>query len=231
MDLITILTIILSVVSSTLSVVAIIFAWVSYKNSSKMQMDAQAILEKITQKIEVVAQSTANQIDKAWNYFTNTNYSLKDDTSKTLLDIESIKQKFINETKEEINTLINDLGTDKNKINELSQKVEFLVQKTTDVTEELILKQTLINNLQSLNGELIDWSKRTKKMIFPDNIELREMINVLEHERLLPDILLMRFNYLLSIRNKIIHGDTVNSIELQNSLLTVDEIRKIFKDE
>jgi hypothetical protein len=231
MEAIDLLNIILAVSSATLSITAIVFSWITYRNSTKMQMDAQAILEKITQRVEVVVQSTTTQIDKAWNYITNTNHNPKSDIPEVQFDLDSLKQKFIDETKVEVIALIKNLSTDKNTIDELSNKVEFLIQKTTNVTEELILKQTLINNLQSLPDELNDWAKRVTKTSFAYGVDLSMMIDVLEHDNLIPDILLMKFNYIIDIRNKIIHNGSVNSIELQNSLLTVDEIRKILKGE
>jgi hypothetical protein len=231
MDAINLLNIILSVSSATLSITAIVFSWITYRNSTKMQMDAQAILEKITQRVEVVVQSTTNQIDKAWNYITTTNHNSKSEIPEIHFDLDSLKQNLINETKAEVSTLIKNLSPDKNTIDELSNKVEFLIQKTTNVTEELILTNTLINNLQTLPEELNDWAKRETKTNFAYGVDLAMMIDVLEHDHLIPDILLMKFNYIIDIRNKIIHNGNVNSIELQKSLLTIDEIRKILKND
>lgn len=69
-SILTIVSIVLGVVSATLAVAAFIFGWISFRNTSHMQMEAQAILAKVSEKVEVIVDRTSHQIDKAWEYFT-----------------------------------------------------------------------------------------------------------------------------------------------------------------
>lgn len=66
----TIVSIVLGVVSATLAVAAFIFGWVSFRNTAHMQVEAQAILAKVSEKVEVIVDRTSHQMDKAWEYFT-----------------------------------------------------------------------------------------------------------------------------------------------------------------
>ena len=70
LSILTIVSLVLGVVSTTLAIAAFIFGWVSFRNSFRMQVDAQSILAKVSEKVEVIIHHTSHQLNKAWDYVT-----------------------------------------------------------------------------------------------------------------------------------------------------------------
>lgn len=169
MDLSQLFSIILSVASITLAIVAIWFSWISYKHSTEMQVKAQGILEQVTHKVEVLVKLTSSQLEKAWDYFTQ--IDLKSEKPEEIsFNIEELKNQLISETKKETKRLIQEAGIEKNKIELVISKLEKIVDESAEKTEEIFNKQKIIERYSEIELELKKWYARKLKWIFPPNI-------------------------------------------------------------
>lgn len=61
-----IVSIILAVASTTLAITAFVFSWVFFRETSKAQRDIHTVLAKVNEKVDVVSERTARQMDKTW---------------------------------------------------------------------------------------------------------------------------------------------------------------------
>ena len=181
----TIVTFILSIVSATLAIAAFIFSWKSFNKSSELQMEAQNILSKVSEKVDVVVERTSHQIDKAWDYITSSPLSLpigqipKETENKK----EELREKLLKEARREATEVMKKSGIDPDKLKDLRLKVAALIKKTTERTESMVETNMLLrsfsnlkvvaNSLATLHGMQID-----EKTILPDIARFLEDIIV-----------------------------------------------------
>lgn len=229
MDFLTVLGITLSVTSITLSIVAMIFAWVSYKNSTQMQMKAQAILEQISQKVEIIVDKTSHQIDKAWDYFTQSIESNQKGKETLLFSPDELKKQIIDETKKESEKLIKNIGIDKDKIQSLEDKFSELVNKTTTRTEEVFNKQLLLDKYSQVEMTIKGWLLFNKRWDFPPNISLWNMLNNEEIRSIFPNQLLENLHRLTETRNKVAHSKDVSMHDLDSAISIANNILEFLK--
>ena len=171
----TIVTFILSIVSSTLAIAAFIFSWKSFNKSSELQMKAQNILSKVSEKVDVVVERTSHQIDKAWDYITSSPLPLPTEQIPNEAEDkkEELREKLLKEVRQEATEVMKKSGIDPDKLKDLRLKVEALIKKTTERTESMVEKNMLLtslsnlelvaNSLAKLHGMQID-----KKTTLPD---------------------------------------------------------------
>ena len=229
MDILSILGIILSVTSITLAIVAIWFAWFSYKNSTEMQMKAQSILEQITQKVEVVVDKTSHQMDRAWDYITQKGDSRIDEQEETLFDIDKLKKEVIEETKNETIKIIKESGLDIEKVNLLESKVEAIVNRTTDKTEDLFKKEKMLEKYKLVDEELRIWYRRKRNWVFPHIIRLKDMISNEEIVSPLPKSVRDKLQEIIEVRNKIVHSKNIDIAELRRSIFIANDLLNFFR--
>lgn len=137
--------IILGLVAATLAIAAFIFSWKSFKSSSKMQMKAQELLTKVAENVSVALAHTSQQTDKAWDFFTSPAniypYQTTEETQKKEAElIEKIKKDARTEAKEGIKKL----GLKTEQTEELLSKVDLLIEKTTERTENMAEHKQLL---------------------------------------------------------------------------------------
>ncbi len=229
MDTLSILGIILSISSITLAIVAIWFAWVSYKNSTDMQMKAQSILEQISQKVEVIVDKTSHQIDRAWDYFTQSTDSNQKEKEPSSFNPDELKKQLIDETKKESEKMIKDLGIDKDKILTLENKISEIVNKTTVKAEEVFNKQLLIDKYSQVEMTIKNWYRKVNNWEFPQNITLINMLENKEIRKIFPYKLNEDLQKLIEARNKIAHSEEVSIFEIENSISIANNILEFFK--
>jgi hypothetical protein len=228
MDIINLLNIILAVSSITLSIVAIIFSWVAYRNTTKMQVDVQSILEKITQRVEVIVQNTNQQIDKAWNYFTNPDLH-KGKIDEPTLDLDTVRKEIINEANLETQKLLINSSIDRNKLEELSTKVEGLIDRTTNKAEELYSKKILLDKIEDIRDDFEHWIEKGANIKFASNFPLDKMYELLKTKA---DISVRIDNYLrtiIAVRNKIINNENIGNDEIIKTLELISLNKNIFR--
>jgi hypothetical protein len=223
MDLVTSIGIILSISSITLSLIAIWFAWVSYKNTTDMQMKAQAILEQVSQKVEVVVNLTSQQVEKAWNYFTQNPISTVDKKEEVSFNINELRKQIIDENKIETEKLIKEAGIGKTEFELLTSKFEELFGKTTEKTEEIYNKQLIMNKYFEIESELKKWFERKIKWIFPPIITMPQMMHNEEIINVLPKSMIKDINTFIDIRNRIAHSQSVDEKEVEFALKIATE--------
>jgi len=150
MDIVTILTIILSVASITLSIVAIILGWVFFKASSKMQIQAESILAKISEKVEVVVESTSRQLDKTLDHLLSSfgQRSLRL-PEKVEQELESnLRQKI----KEETLKTLSEIGLDWEKF---ASPVESLTERLAKISKEQAEDFRLMDSIPTIQTKLM----------------------------------------------------------------------------
>lgn len=225
MDTITVLTIILSVASITLSVTASIFGWVTYRNSTKMQMEAQNILSQVSQKVEVVVERTSHQMDRAWEFFTGNPLAKKDEdaTNKE----EQLKSAVIEEAKKEATDVMKKAGVDKDVLNSLVKKVETLVARSTVKTRELFESQQLVSKLSELEREMREYGM--ERIGFPPDIPSDLLIK--EMSRFLPSSLSREVMRLFDMRSAISHGMDVSSMDVARATAMADKVLSFLQAE
>ena len=218
MDIVQTLGIILSVSSITLSIVAILFAWVSYKHSTEMQIKAQAILEQVSQKVEVLVKLTSSQIERAWDYFTQSHNTPEEKKEEISFNIEELRKQIIAETKEETEKLIEDAGIERGKIDLVISKLEGLLNKSTEKTQEIFNKQKILDRYTEVEFELKKWFERKMKWIFPPNIFMVHMLENEEIRSVLPKNMLKEIRVFIDTRNKVAHSKPVTDEEMERAL-------------
>ena len=223
-DWFTIISFVLSIVSITLAIVSIIFAWVSYKNSTNMQMKAQGILEQVSQKVEVIVKLTSSQIERAWDYFTQNRSSGDEKAEQINFNVDELSKKILIESKEETEKLIKDSGIDKGKIDSIVTQLEKLIDKTTEKTKDIYTKQAVLEKYSEIEVELKKWFERKAKWIFPPNILMPEMLHNQEISNVLPKNMLKEIKYFIEIRNFIVNSKPVMPEEIEVSLKKSEDI-------
>lgn len=144
---------ILAIVSATLAIAAFIFSWVSFNNTSKLQIKAQEILSKVSEKVEVVVERTSHQMDKAWDYLTSSQSLTTDQIPKVKDEKEEkLKEKLIKEARQEATEVLKESGVDQDKIEELRSKVEALIEKTTERTETMVEQHKLLRSISTIES-------------------------------------------------------------------------------
>jgi hypothetical protein len=155
-DYLTMVSIFLSIASTTLAIAAFIFSWVTFKSTSKIQIDAQAILAQISEKVEVVVDKTSHQIDKAWDYFTSHNSSsLPKSIEVANKKLDDLKNQIIGEARKEITESIKRFSPEIDK--ELfkamiMEEVEKLVGRSTQQTKQLMEREALILKIAEIQA-------------------------------------------------------------------------------
>ncbi len=228
MDAASILGIILSVSSITLAIVAIWFSWVTYKNSTEMQMKSQSILEQITQKVEVIVDKTSHQVDRAWDYFTQKEVSNINKKEEVSFDSEKLKKEIVEETKNETIKIIKETGLDIEKVRNLESKVEDILNRTTEKAEDVFNKERMLDRYEQVEKELKQWFLRIKKWDFPPNILLPHIISNKEISSFLPETILFKLREIIDVRNKIAHSKELDKDELRNSIFIANDLISFF---
>lgn len=151
----TIWSIFLAIASATLAIAAFIFSWASYKSSTQIQIKAQEILAQISQKVDVVVERTTHQIDKAWDYFTGLpSHTLSKTTEEISKKEEELKNKIIEETKNEVSEIMKGSGLQKDALKDLYDKVEKLVSRSSEKTKQLYQRERIIINISRIEEEI-----------------------------------------------------------------------------
>lgn len=165
----------LAVASTTLAIAAFIFSWVSYRNATKLQIKAQEILSQISQKVEVVVERTTHQMDKAWDYFT---------ASKSSEDIfkkeAELKRQIIEDARKETSEFMKDAGLEKKTLNDLIEKVQVLVGKSSERTIQLLGRERIITSLYTIEEELKALAKEYK-VVFSKGFNLKAIVKSLRN--------------------------------------------------
>ena len=214
-DIITILSIVLSVASTTLSITAIVISWVMYKNSTKMQVDAQTILAQVSQKVDVVVDKTSHQIDRAWDYFTGSTPSAPIERDDEFAKLgEEIKVKAIEEAKKQATDLMKKAGVDKEILDSLVSKVEKLVGKSAEKTGELFKRESLFDTLSELEIEFRVFVSR-KIGIFPDeNIDV--LFDNVKKSGFRAVGFIEDMKALMEVKKSLLKGDPIGILEGEN---------------
>ncbi len=153
MDIVTILTIILSVASITLSIVAIILGWVFFKDSSKMQIQAESILAKISEKVEVVVESTSRQLDKTLDHLLS---SLGQKSPRLPEKVEQeLERNLRQKTKEETLKTLSEIGLDQEKFASLASTVDRLAERLTKISKEQAEGFKLMDSIPIIRTKLM----------------------------------------------------------------------------
>jgi hypothetical protein len=168
----------LAVASTTLAIAAFIFSWASYRNATKMQIKAQEILSQISQKVEVVVERTTHQIDKAWDYFTGLpSASLSKAHEELSIKEEELKNQIIEEARKETAQLMEGTGLQKDLLNELIDKVQSLVDKSSERTKQLLQRETILTNLSKIENDIRDFAT-VKGLKCPKQMGLNDIANL-----------------------------------------------------
>jgi len=228
MDFSQILSIVLSVASITLAILAIWFAWISYKHSTDMQVKAQSILEQVSQKVEVLVKLTSSQIEKAWDYFTHIDIE-SEKPEEISFNVAELKNQIISETKKETERIIQEAGIEKNKIGMVTSKVEKIVDESAEKTQEIFNKQKIIERYTEIELELKKWYEKKLKWIFPPNIFMVQMLQNEEIRNVLPKNMLEEIRKFIEIRNRIAHSKPVNKEEIEQAIIISDSILSFLK--
>jgi hypothetical protein len=175
-DILMTVSILLAVVSATLAIAAFIFSWVTFRNTSNMQMQAQAILAQVSQKVEVVVERTSQQIDRAWDYFTGAPTATQSKVSEEVAQKEEeLRAQISEEVRREAAEVMKKAGLEKETLKSLLGQVESIIAKTTQRTRQLFEQQNLLLKLSEIERELRDTSEGLGRTL-PPNIPLEELV-------------------------------------------------------
>ncbi|MBM4300823.1 MAG: hypothetical protein FJ121_04725 [Deltaproteobacteria bacterium] len=98
---------------------------------------------------------TTHQIDKAWDYFTGLPYgSSSKTTEENFKKEEELKRQIIEEARKETTELMKDAGLQKKTLNELVEKVQSLVGKSTERTRQLLERERISQKFIIIEEEL-----------------------------------------------------------------------------
>ena len=157
----TIATFILSIVSATLAIAAFFFSWSSFNKSSDLQIKAQEILTKVSEKVDVVVERTSHQMDKAWDYITSSPLPLSTEQipKETEDKKEELREKLLKEARREATEVMKKSGINPDRLKDLSLKVEALIKKTTERTESMVEQNMLLTSITNLKLVAIPLAK------------------------------------------------------------------------
>jgi vacuolar-type H+-ATPase subunit I/STV1 len=220
-DLLTLISLIVGIISITLAISAFIFSWVTFRNSSKMQMEAQRILDKISEKVDIVADRTSHQLDKVWEYFTALPSSrTKEITEETQEREQALKEELKVEARQEAMAVLSEAGVQKGRIESLLAHVESIINQSTERTKTLIEKENFLQKISDIEFELRNYVKRrfgTSRIL--EVYELTEMVKGLFE----PEILRI-VQSLWELRNKVLHQPKEAPPMLTSELRDADRV-------
>ncbi len=174
-DYLTMWSILLAVASTTLAIAAFIFSWASYKSASNMLIKSQEILAQISQKVEVVVERTTHQIDRAWDYFTGVpSASLSKGAEEIAKKEDELKRQIIEEARKETIELMKGAGLQKEALNELIEKVENLVGKSSERTRQLLQRERILSNISKIEETLRELAAENG-VRFPKQMSLKAL--------------------------------------------------------
>jgi len=150
-DFLTSVTVLLAVASATLAIASFVFSWVAFRNTTQMQMDAQAILAQVSQKVEVVVERTSHQIDRAWEYFTALPSQPAAEAAHELAERErELRSQIIEEARQEAANVIARAGLDSDALQSLLQQVQSVIEKSAERTTVLSAEQEFLRELNEV---------------------------------------------------------------------------------
>ncbi len=220
-DYLTMWSILLAVASTTLAIAAFIFSWASYKSASNLLIKSQEILAQISQKVEVVVERTTHQIDRAWDYFTGVpSASLSKGAEEIAKKEDELKRQIIEEARKETTELMNDAGLQKKTLNELIEKVQGLVGKSSERTIQLIGRERIITSLYDIEEELKALAKEYK-VVFSKGFNLKAIVKSLRNSEQFKFIDRSAFDWIEKLIDFIDMGIESYSDEQINEIMSI----------
>lgn len=155
MENITLLTIILSVVSITLSITALIYGWIMYRNTSKLQMQANATLEEISKRVQVVVEYSTKLVEKAWDFVTTGGTKLLEKKYEPEMEnYEKRDSKIIKKTTKKLTEALKNSGLKSTQ--PVIEKVEETVSEGVKKTKEILKRRQYISRFDGIKEEVIE---------------------------------------------------------------------------
>jgi len=205
-DPLTTVTILLAVVSTTFAIASFVFSWVSFRNTSQMQMNAQAILAQISQRVEVVVERTSQQMDKAWEYFTSLPPPPPSIASEELAQREEeLRAQIIEEAREEAAQVIKQAGLDTDVLKRLLPEVEDVIGRSAERSGRLFALQEFLLRFSEIERELRDIAAESGVILAPDDRSFRTLVWKLRD--VLPAHVSVQIVSLEEFRAKAVHPD------------------------
>ena len=203
-DFLTSVTVLLAVASATLAIASFVFSWVSFRNTAQMQIEIQAILSKLSEKVDVVAQRTSGQMDRAWEYFTSLPSPPGAPGADALAEREEeLRALIIQEARQEAANVIETAGLDKDALQGLVKQVESVIEKSAERTTVLSAEQEFLRELNEVELQARLQAARFEIGVEP-NAPLDALVKGLSG--LLPDPLSHDLARLMRYRSKAAHG-------------------------
>jgi hypothetical protein len=144
-------TVLLAVASATLAIASFVFGWVSFRNTAQMQIEIQAILSKLSERVDVVAQRTSGQMDKAWEYFTNLPSPPGAPGADELAEREEeLRALIVQEARQEAANVIEKAGLDEDALQGLLKQMESVIEKSAERTTVLSAEQEFLRELNQV---------------------------------------------------------------------------------
>jgi hypothetical protein len=207
-DILAWISIILSAISITLAILAIIFGWITFRNANRMQIESSYLLSQVSQKVEVISERTSRQLDKAWDYVTNRQGNQIEGNEQIKKEIERMKKQVIDEAREEANALIKNAGLDKQIAKSTVDKLNNIVGKVTEKSTEIGNISLFLERYGMVEQEVKAFVKSLGLVINKES-NLSKLLRACQQRTppLLPPPLFEDITKLTEVRNKIVHGN------------------------
>lgn len=238
-DTLTIVSLVVGVASATLAVAASVFGWVTYRNSTNMQVKAQEILAKVSEKVEVVAEHTTHQIDRAWDYFTASSAAAPPvpdpEADKELTDrLNSIREQLQVEVRERVAAATKEHGLDRQTIENLASEVADVISRTTEQTEALKLERALALEFAKLEPRLRAYIRQHGHVDYGRDYSFSDTVKHLssfdETKAAFSPSFLHELQRLADVHNRLKHGQELSDDEIAYAVRALPNLARFFED-
>ena len=201
--------IILSAVSITLAIIAIIFGWVTFRNANRMQNESSSLLSQVSHKVEVISSRTSRQLDKAWDYVTHSKGEPKEESSEQVKkEIGRMRKQVIDDARKEASLVIEKAGLNRRVAKSTVHELQNLVGKVTEKSIEVSNVRLFLERYGKIEYAIERFAKNMGLEISKDT-NLPQLLRIMSERRLMHPLhprLLADVQKLTEVRNQLIHG-------------------------
>ncbi len=219
------MSLLLSAVSMTLAVLAIIFGWVTFKNSNKAQMKAQEILYQVDERLNIIVMTQNKQLDKTIDCLISR--SPNEGKIETPKEVFEIIKRYNNELKNEIQQIIRESGGSIN--NNVEKNLNKISSENESKISRIALETTFLSGYKDL--ELLIRRIAECYGLGVKGKTLPQMLKLIPDDMRISSIMGLFIMKLSNIRNKLLHSDEkIEDETMLDSIDTINRSRQTFEN-
>ena len=152
----------LAIASIILAIIASVYSYVQNRDTSKVQQDTHEILVKITERVERIASHSSRQVDRAWEYVTDTSRKIVAEQHSQQQQEEARRATF---NQEIVQTVLQMLKTRQGHELNPAEAEDELLGRVSGLTDKYTLETRLANKIGEVDRALIQYIGDSLKII------------------------------------------------------------------